>query len=99
MRHILAALVLAVSLAGLGAAPGLAAPLCGDRTEILENLEQVHSERPQSIGLSSDGGLIEVLVSDSGGWTILITYPKRPTCVVATGESWETMLRVAGDAV
>jgi hypothetical protein len=27
---------------------------------------------------------------------MLITYPRRPTCVVATGEAWQ-MLQVAGE--
>jgi hypothetical protein len=40
--------------------------------------------------------VIEVLVSPEGGWTMLITYPRRPTCVVATGEAWQ-MLQLAGE--
>ena len=32
---------------------------------------------------------------EEGGWTMLLTYPRRPTCVVATGESWQ-MLQLAG---
>ena len=30
---------------------------CGDRTEILKELAKFHSEKPQSIGLSTDGTL------------------------------------------
>jgi len=76
--------------------PAWAAPkLCGDRHQILERLEQAHEETPQALGLSGDGGVIEVLVSPEGGWTMLITYPRRPTCVVATGEAWQ-MLQLAG---
>jgi hypothetical protein len=74
-----------------------AAPkLCGDRDQILKRLEQAHDETPQAIGLSGDGGVVEVLVSQDGGWTMLVTYPKRPTCVVAAGAAWE-MLQVAGE--
>jgi hypothetical protein len=77
--------------------PADAAPkLCGDRDQILHGLEQAHEETPQALGLSGDGGVIEVLVSPEGGWTMLITYPRRPTCVVATGEAWQ-MLQVAGE--
>ena len=76
--------------------PAEAAPkLCGDRHQILERLERAHEETPQALGLSGDGGVIEVLVSPEGGWTMLITYPRRPTCVVATGEAWQ-MLQLAG---
>ena len=70
--------------------------LCGDRTEILERLAQSHAETPQSLGLSGDGGVIEVLVSPEGGWTMLVTYPRRPTCVVAAGEAWQ-VLQIVGE--
>ena len=72
-----------------------ASKLCGERDQILKRLERVHQETPEAIGLSGDGGVLEVLVSPDGGWTMLLTYPKRPTCVVATGESWQ-MLQLAG---
>jgi hypothetical protein len=74
-----------------------AAKLCGDRDEILKRLEQRHDETPQALGLSSDGGVLEVLVSPSGGWTILVTYPKRPTCVVAVGEAWQALQLTSGE--
>jgi hypothetical protein len=87
---------LALLCGPLGGTPAEAAPkLCGDRHQILERLEQAHEETPQALGLSGDGGVIEVLVSPEGGWTMLITYPRRPTCVVATGEAWQ-MLQLAG---
>jgi hypothetical protein len=40
-------------------------------------------------------GLVEVLVSPNGSWTMLLTYPSHPTCVVATGVAWE-ILQLAG---
>jgi hypothetical protein len=46
------------------------------------------------VGLGADGGVIEV--PPAGGWTMLVTYPERPTCVVAMGEAWE-MMQLAGD--
>jgi hypothetical protein len=90
----------ALVLAGAGlvtteAQAETARPVCGDRTEILKRLEQRHEETPQALGLSADGGVLEILVSPEGGWTILVTYPKRPTCVVAVGQAWQ-MLQLAG---
>ena len=77
--------------------PAEAAPkLCGEREQILKRLEQAHDETPQAIGLAGDGGVIEVLVSPEGGWTMLVTYAGRPTCVVAAGAAWE-MLQLAGE--
>ena len=78
-------------------AEAAAAKLCGDRDQILKRLAQRHDETPQALGLSSDGGVLEVLVSPSGGWTILVTYPKRPTCVVAVGRAWQSLQLAGGD--
>jgi hypothetical protein len=93
-----AAALAALTLGGgaLLSPPAEAAALCGDRGEILKRLEQRHEETPQAIGLSADGGVLEVLVSPSGGWTILVTYPKRPTCVVAVGEAWQPLQLTGG---
>ncbi len=85
-----------------GFAPSLAqaqSQFCGERTQLLENLERTYGETPRAIGLSQDGGLLEILVSPAGGWTILVTYPNKPSCVVATGESWESRIAISGEPV
>ena len=42
-----------------------------------------------SVGLSSNGTLVEVLASKSGSWTMIYTKPDGASCVIATGQSWE----------
>jgi hypothetical protein len=95
MLRLMLSLVTAATL-WAAAAPAAAQALCGERGQILETLEKKYAETPQTLGLSQDGGLLEVLVSPGGGWTILLTYPKRPTCVIATGQGWEGTLLQAG---
>jgi hypothetical protein len=98
-RLSLAALLGAVVFGSSGNAAGATADgvrICGERDTLLEQFALQHDETPQALGLGADGGVIEVLVSPEGGWTMLVTYPDRPTCVVAMGESWE-MLELAGD--
>ena len=89
----------AIALAGgaFMSSPAEAAAVCGDRGAILKRLEQRHEETPQALGLSADGGVLEVLVSPEGGWTILVTYPKRPTCIVAVGEGWQLLQLTGGE--
>ncbi|MHA1566784.1 MAG: hypothetical protein ACTSX7_15845 [Alphaproteobacteria bacterium] len=70
--------------------------MCGDHTEILEALEQKHKETVHAIGIAQGGGLLEILVSPAGGWTILVTYPQRSTCVVAAGQDWSSRLLKIG---
>jgi hypothetical protein len=73
------------------AQPAAAGPACGERASLLAHLDAKFAEKPQIIGLSADGGVLEILASANGSWTILITYPKRPTCVVATGQAFENV--------
>lgn len=96
MLRLMLSLVTAAALWSAVVTPVAAQASCGERGEILETLEKKYAETPRALGLSQDGGLLEVLVSPNGGWTILLTYPKRPTCVIATGAGWEDSLLQIG---
>jgi hypothetical protein len=94
-----AVVALTVHGSGFASLPAAADPrLCGDRDQILEQLKQNHNEQPNALGLSADGGVLELLVSPEGGWTILVTYPQRPTCVVAVGRAWEALQKLGEQA-
>ncbi len=96
MIRLTLSLIVAGFLWAAAAPQAEAQTLCGERAEILDRLEQQFAETPQAIGLSEDGALVEVMVSPTGGWTILVTYPTRPSRVVATGKGWEMLLIPAG---
>ena len=65
--------------------------ICGDRSEIASSLSNRFSEEPRSLGVDADGGILEVFVSETGSWTIIVTNPRGRTCVLTAGENWETM--------
>ena len=93
-RRLVVAGVIAVSFllgATLDTQPAFAQQVCGPHTDIVKNLAKRYSEKPQAIGISSEGALLEVLVSSTGTWTILVTEPSRMTCLVATGQDWESL--------
>ena len=66
--------------------PSHAATVCSTRTNILNKLSSQHGENPVAMGLAANGSMLEVLASNDGTWTILITSPK-----VAVGDSWEAL--------
>jgi hypothetical protein len=84
----LAALSIAFVSQSAGAQPQR--PLCGSRNIILEQLDKSYSEKPQAVGLSADGGVVEIFASEGGSWTVLITYPNRTSCMILAGRTWET---------
>jgi hypothetical protein len=84
----------------LGApATTIAAPTsCAPRAELLAQLSKRFSEAPIAAGLANGGALIELLTSGDGStWTIIVSQPEGPSCIVAVGESWQTLKRVAGE--
>ena len=76
-------------------APATAQSLCGDRTQVLKHLSQGYGESAIGMGIAANGAVLEVMTSDAGSWTILVTLPSGATCIVATGENWESLQKVA----
>jgi hypothetical protein len=72
-----------------------AAPIfCGARSDVLTKLASDFRDQPASVGLTSDGQLLEVLTSDNKlTWSILVTSPNGVSCIVAAGESWQDKAR------
>lgn len=87
------ALIFAVGILTAGAVSPAAAQsrpmVCGERVEIVNALEAGHQEKKTAGGLSGNGGLVELFTGDSGTWTLLLTLPGGPTCLLGAGEAWE----------
>jgi hypothetical protein len=71
-------------------------PACAKRGDVLKHLSAKYTEAPVALGLANNGGVVEVLSSKTGSsWTIIITMPNGPTCMVAAGENWEKIPHIA----
>jgi hypothetical protein len=71
-------------------------PACTKRSDVVDHLAGKYKEAPVAIGLANNGGVVEVLSSQSGAsWTIIITMPNGTACMVAAGENWEKVPTVA----
>ncbi len=90
LRKTAATLALAGALLVAGATSGGAqVSNCAPRDIVMARLAQSHSEKPMSLGITASGALLEVLVGPKGTWTIVVTLPNGPTCLVSHGESWQ----------
>jgi hypothetical protein len=94
---------IAVAVALLPFSAGAAGPsqspgqvTCADHRELLSDFKESYREERGALGVTDSGQLLEVLVSPKGTWTMLITQPHGPSCIVATGQSWE-LPREPGD--
>ncbi len=85
-----------LALASTGAA--VAQPQCDQRDSVLQVLEQKYKEAPVALGVTHNGGLVEVLSTGNGTtWSIIVTTPQGMSCLVAAGEGWRAMEQVASD--
>ena len=73
-----------------------AANNCAPREMVLERLANKFGESRQSVGLGAHNMVVETFASaDTGSWTITVTRPDGMTCLVASGQSYETVAETA----
>jgi hypothetical protein len=69
---------------------------CAPRDVVLDRLSDKYGESRRGIGLVHQGSVMEVFASDATGtWTITVTLPNGMTCLVASGQSYETLAEAA----
>ena len=73
--------------------PAMGQQVCGKRADFVKRLDTQFKESTAGVGLINGGSVIEVLTSQKGSWTILMTGTNGMSCVVASGEAWEHVPR------
>lgn len=69
-----------------------AAATCAPRDVVVDRLAKTYGETRQSIGLGPNNQMVEVFASDTTGtWTITVTKATGVTCLVASGQAFETL--------
>lgn len=76
------------------ASPALAQSLCLPRADVVKELKEGYGETPVARGLTNaNDRLVELFASEDGEtWTLIITFPKGPTCIITTGHDWQSDL-------
>ena len=65
---------------------------CAPRDRVIERLASAYGETRQSVGLAQNNTVVEVFASTtSGTWTITVTNARGTTCLVASGQAFETL--------
>ena len=74
-----------------GASP-IAEVICGSGEEIRNRITHEFGEELFARGLRDPDSMMEVWSSDSGSWTMTISYADGRRCIVAMGEHWDRPL-------
>jgi len=73
--------------------------ICAPRGSAVMELEKQFEEKVFGRGLAANGQrLLELFVSKTGSWTVLVSDPKGRSCVMASGDNWQGLKQLAGDA-
>ncbi len=65
---------------------------CDQRARVIGHLARKYKETPVAIGVTTSGGMVEVLTTGDGGtWTIILSNPNGTSCLVAAGEGWRAL--------
>lgn len=94
MRIVAAAIALSGALTAASAHAQQSARVCmPDAETLVDQLGKEYGEVLTGGGVDSDGNLVQVYSSDAKGtWTVAITIPGGPTCVVSSGSGWSYTL-------
>jgi hypothetical protein len=65
---------------------------CGPRDGVLAQLADQYGESRRSMGIAANTTVMEVYANDeTGTWTIALTLPDGVTCLIAAGQSFESL--------
>lgn len=63
---------------------------CATYENMTKFLSAKFTEAPRSIGIASDGKVLQVFATEGGeSWTMVATAPEGRSCIVASGKYWQ----------
>jgi len=85
----LAAISFVLLLLSAAIRPAAAVEACVLHDVALQQLSKYYSEQVAGRGLTADGQkMIELLTSEDGSWTLIITDVNGRSCMLASGDVW-----------
>ncbi|PDT01819.1 hypothetical protein CO666_23280 [Rhizobium chutanense] len=69
---------------------------CAARAEVINFLDRNFAEKLTAVGLVNQNAVLEVYASESGTWTLVVTDVHGISCILLSGDSWETMPALPG---
>ncbi|GAC1041807.1 hypothetical protein [Rhizobium sp. No.120] len=75
--------------------PGIAAAqvtlACAQRVDIVAFLGDHLSEKLSAVGKLDQSTIVEIYAAESGSWTLLMSDVSGRSCIILSGDSWESI--------
>lgn len=92
MRLLIAALGAALFFVASSSPSAAQRTPCGDGAALVAHLERDWGEGPAVVALDAAGRMVRILVNpETGTWSMLVTGPGGPTCMISHGSAWESV--------
>ncbi|WP_245331069.1 hypothetical protein [Mesorhizobium sophorae] len=72
--------------------------ICGGHSDLVAGLAQAFQQKQIGYGVVGRAAIVEIYVSASGTWTMLVTDVQGRSCIFATGDGWENTVSVTATA-
>ncbi len=84
--------ILAVAVLAAAGAAQAQTGSCADHETMVRHLAEGWGESRQSIALDASNAVVELFASpETGTWTLTVTHPGGPTCMIASGHAYEML--------
>ena len=95
-----ALLTAALMVTGAVATQAQGMSVCLPHADAVAKLKNSYGEEKIGLGLGQRGAsIVELFVSETGTWTVLVTRTNGMSCVAASGDNWSSNPVLAGDAI
>ncbi|KAA1178249.1 hypothetical protein FP026_23940 [Rhizobium tropici] len=74
-----------------GVADSQAMLVCAQRVDIVAFLGDNLSEKLSAVGKLNPDTIVEIYAAESGSWTLLISDASGRSCIILSGDSWESI--------
>ena len=90
--------LIAAAVLFISASTANAQQICAPRDRAVMELEKGFEEKVFGRGVAANGKrMLELFVSATGSWTVLVSDPRGQSRVIASGGNWQGLKRLAGD--
>ncbi|MBB3288580.1 MULTISPECIES: hypothetical protein [Rhizobium] len=79
-----------------GVAGSQAMLVCAQRFDIVAFLGDNLSEKLSAVGKLDPNTIVEIYAAESGSWTLLITDASGRSCIILSGDNWESIPALPG---
>ena len=82
----------------ISASSANAEQVCAPRGSAVVELEKQFEEKIFGRGLAANGKrMLELFVSATGSWTVLVSDPTGRSCVMVSGDNWQGIKQLVGN--